>query len=201
MTLPMAPCPISDGNVGIPMPLTTISIFKPGTQEELSYNERGEICVTGPGNMLGYDTPKATARALQTHADGKVWLHTGDIGYMNEDGVIYTLTRGSAPRYGFSDGELETLPMENRLADAEIEGVKDEFFVVVPDVEHKHCFLPVLYVVLEDGYTVDSVRDQINACLDDYMRPVEIFQLPERPFFHFKTNRIGLTKEFMDIED
>lgn len=201
MTLPMAPYPIDNGNVGIPMPLTTISIFKPGTQEELTYNQRGEICVSGPGNMLGYDTPKATARALQKHADGKVWLHTGDIGYMNEDGVIYALTRGSAPRYGFTDGELETLPMENRLADTGIKGIEDEFFVVVPDVEHKHCFLPVLYVVLEDGYTVDDVRDQINACLDDYMRPVEIFQLPERPFFHFKTNRVGLTKEFMDTED
>ena len=47
--------------------------------------------------MLGYDRPEATAKALQVHADGKTWLHTGDIGYMSEDGVLYTMTRG-APR-------------------------------------------------------------------------------------------------------
>lgn len=197
ISLPMTPHPMGNGNVGIPMPLSIVSIFKPGTQEELSYNEIGEICLVSPGIMLGYDSEKATARAIQIHGDGQRWLHTGDIGYMNEDGVIYTMTRGSAPRFGFENGELATLPMENRLADANIEGIEDEFFVIVPDGEHRHNFLPYLYVVLKDGYTVDDVRDAITACLDDYMQPVEIFQLPERPFFHFKTDRIGLTKELL----
>ena len=50
----------------------------------------------------------------------------------------------------------------------------------------------------KDGYTLDDVRDKINACLPErYMRPVEIFTVPERPFFHFKTNRIGLSKEII----
>lgn len=59
------------------------------------------------------------------HSDGTRWLHTGDIGYMQEDGTIYALTRGDAPRYG--GGSLATLPMENLLADAEIPGIDDEF--------------------------------------------------------------------------
>ncbi len=193
MTLPMAPCPLGNGNVGVPMPLSVISIFKPGTQEELTYNELGEICITGPGNMMGYDNKKATAKALQMHKDGNKWLHTGDIGYMSEDGIIYALTRGTAPRYG--GGELATLPMENRLADAEIKGIADEFFIIMPDLEHHHHFVPYLYVVLQDGYTLDQVKEDIDACLEEYMKPVEIFQLAERPFFHFKTNRIGLMKE------
>ncbi len=76
--------------------------------------------------------------------------------------------------------------------------IKDEFFVIVPDDEHEGCFLPYLYVQLKDGYTLDDVRDKINACLPErYMRPVEIFTVPERPFFHFKTNRIGLSKEII----
>ena len=84
------------------------------------------------------------------------------------------------------------------VADAEIKGIKDEFFVIVPDDEHEGCFLPYLYVQLKDGYTLDDVRDKINACLPErYMRPVEIFTVPERPFFHFKTNRIGLSKEII----
>ena len=192
MTLPMTPHPIGNGNVGVPMPLTVISIFKPGTEEELTYNTMGEICQCSPGTMMGYDDPKATAKAIKVHSDGKRWLHTGDIGYMAEDGTIYALTRGSAQRYG--GGELMTLPMENRLADANIPGIDDEFFVIIQDPEHHHCFVPYLFVVLEDGYTVDDIREKVAACLEDYMQPVEIYALPERPFFHFKTNRIGMVK-------
>ena len=93
---------------------------------------------------------------------------------------------------------LMVQPLENIVADADIKGIKDEFFVIVPDDEHEGCFLPYLYVQLKDGYTLDDVRDKINACLPErYMRPVEIFTVPERPFFHFKTNRIGLSKEII----
>ena len=195
MPLPLSPHPMGNGKVGIPTLCNVISVFKPGTQEELTYLQMGEICVSGPGLMLGYDTPEATAKALQTHEDGMVWLHTGDLGYMNEDGVLYVQTRGKSPRHG--GGDLATLPMENRLADAGIEGINDEFFVVVPDTQHKGCFLPYLFVILEDGYTVDDIEDEVREHLDDYMQPVEIVELPERPFFHFKTNRIGLTREIL----
>ena len=98
----------------------------------------------------------------------------------------------------FGGGDLMVQPLENIVADADIKGIKDEFFVIVPDDEHEGCFLPYLYVQLKDGYTLDDVRDKINACLPErYMRPVEIFTVPERPFFHFKTNRIGLSKEIV----
>ena len=48
--------------------------------------------------------------------------------------------------------------------------------------------------MLEDGYTVDDSREKVAACWEDYMQPAEIYALPERPFFHFKTNRIGMVK-------
>ena len=84
------------------------------------------------------------------------------------------------------------MPMENRLADAEVEGIDDEFFVIVQDPEHHRCFIPYLFVVLNKGYTVDDIREKVKESLEDYMQPVDIIALPERPFFHFKTNRIGL---------
>lgn len=193
------PSPLGDmtgGNIGIPLPLSVLSIFKPGTQEELSYNEIGEICKMGPGNMLGYDTEEATSKALQLHEDGNVWLHTGDIGYVDENGVFYALTRGKSERFG--GGELIGLRMENCVVDAGIKGIKDEFFVIAPDREHPGYFLPYMYVVLEKGYSVDDVRNQICSALESYEQPVQIFQLPERPFFHFKTNRVGLMKELLE---
>ena len=193
LSLPMAPKPIRNGNAGVPMPLSTVSIFKQGTTEELTYNEIGEICKTGPGNMLGYDNPEATAKALMLHPDGNVWLHTGDSGYMDEDGVFYTVNRGDAPRFG--GGNLPIQTMENMVADADIEGMNDEFFVNVPDPEHEGCFLPYLFVVLEEGYTVDDIRAEVAAALEPHMVPVEIRQIETRPFWHFKTNRIGLSKQ------
>lgn len=194
-TLPFSPYPVRDGNIGIPLPLNTFGIFVPGTQEELGYNTPGEICITGPGNMIGYDDASKTSTALQTHADGKVWVHTGDLGYINEDGVVFTMGRGNAQRYG--GGHLCEITMENRLADAKIPGISDEFFLTVIDPEHPDSHVPYLYLILEDGYTIADVESAILAALLPHERPVKMIQLQERPFFHFKTNRVGLKKDIM----
>lgn len=79
-----------EGSIGVPFPDTFYTIVKPGTQEEVPVGEDGEICLTGPTVMLEYiDNPEETASTLQVHADGKRWLHTGDLGKMDEDGFVY----------------------------------------------------------------------------------------------------------------
>lgn len=74
-------------------------------------------------------------------------------------------------------------------------GIKDEFFVLIEDEDHDGYFVPYLYVVLEDGYSVEDITEAVQFCLEPYMFPVEILAIDERPFFHFKTNRIELSKE------
>ena len=82
------------GSVGIPFPNTTISIFDPKTGEELGYNEKGEVCITGPNTMLGYfNNDEETNKILRKHEDGNVWVHSGDIGYMDADGNLYIVDR------------------------------------------------------------------------------------------------------------
>ena len=79
-----------EGSIGIPFPDTYYKIVKPGTQEEVPYGEEGEICLSGPTVMLEYvNHPEETAQTKQTHADGLAWIHTGDLGMMDEDGFIY----------------------------------------------------------------------------------------------------------------
>ena len=78
------------GSIGVPFPDTYYKIVRVGTTEEVEPNTEGEICVSGPTVMLGYmDNPTETAQTLRRHFDGRVWLHTGDLGFMDQDGFVY----------------------------------------------------------------------------------------------------------------
>jgi long-chain acyl-CoA synthetase len=79
-----------EGSIGLPYPDTYYKIFKPGTQEEVPFGTDGEICLRGPSVMLGYINHEEENRTtLQQHPDGYTWLHTGDMGWMDEEGFIY----------------------------------------------------------------------------------------------------------------
>ena len=79
-----------EGSIGIPYPDMLAKIVKEGTTEEAPVGEDGELCIHGPPVMLGYlGEPEATAQTLTKHADGRIWLHTGDIVSMDEDGFFY----------------------------------------------------------------------------------------------------------------
>ena len=83
-----------EGSVGIPFPDMLAKICRVGTVEALPPGEEGEICVFGPAVMLGYlDDEEATREALRVHADGRTWLHTGDLGKMDADGFFYFTVR------------------------------------------------------------------------------------------------------------
>ena len=82
------------GSVGIPLVNTLVSVFEPGTDTELPIGERGELCISGPAIMKGYyGKPAETAALLRHHSDGRVWAHTGDVGYMDEDGFVFLDSR------------------------------------------------------------------------------------------------------------
>ena len=78
------------GSIGVPFPDTFYKIVEPGTTNEVEPNIEGEICVSGPTVMMGYmDNPEETASTLRRHYDGRIWLHTGDLGHMDQDGFVY----------------------------------------------------------------------------------------------------------------
>ena len=78
------------GSIGVPFPDTFYKIVAVGTTEEVDAGMEGEICISGPTVMLGYmDNPDETANTLRRHGDCRIWLHTGDLGYMDADGFVY----------------------------------------------------------------------------------------------------------------
>jgi len=79
-----------ENSIGVPFPDMEAKIVRLGSTESLPPGEEGEICLHGPAVMMGYlDSPEETANTLQQHADGRTWLHTGDIGTMDADGFFY----------------------------------------------------------------------------------------------------------------
>jgi long-chain acyl-CoA synthetase len=120
------------GSIGIPFPDMLATICEPGTASELPPDEEGELCVSGPPVMLGYlDNPEATAEALKEHADGRVWLHTGDIAKRDVDGFFYFTSRlkRMIKSSGFNvfPAQVEAVLYEHSaVAEACVVGIPDE---------------------------------------------------------------------------
>jgi long-chain acyl-CoA synthetase len=137
-----------EGSIGIPYPDMYYKIIRPGTTEALPYGEEGEIAISGPTVMKGYNNnPEETAKALQTHDDGRVWLHTGDLGYMDEDGFIYFRMRIKrmivSMGYNIYPTQLENaIEAHDKVLISCVIGIPDDFkgqkvkaFVVLKDGE------------------------------------------------------------------
>lgn len=120
------------GSVGIPLPDTLVTIRELDGDHELPPNQAGEICVSGPAVMLGYlNDPVATAEALRRHDDGRVWLHTGDIGRRDDDGFFYFLGRRKrmikSSGFNVFPSEVEqVLCTHPAVSEAHVLGVPDE---------------------------------------------------------------------------
>lgn len=118
-------------NIGIPNPDTQIRVCDPDTNERLPDGEIGEICVNGPTVMLGYVNDKEeTDNAIRTHGDGTQWLHTGDLGYIN-NGVLHFTSRLKrmiiSNGYNIYPTELENILNKCKyVASSVVVGIKDK---------------------------------------------------------------------------
>ena len=147
-----------EGSIGIPYPDMYFKIVKPDTEEEVPYNESGEIVVSGPTVMKGYDNnEEETAKTLRTHADGRVWLHTGDLGAMDEDGFVYFRQRIKrmiiSSGYGIFPTQLENV-IESH------EKVLISCVIGVPD-EYKTQRVKAFIVLRDGAEATDEIKESI----------------------------------------
>ena len=149
-----------EGSIGIPFPDTYFKICKPGTTEEVPYGEEGEICLTGPSMMLGYiGHEEENKQTMQSHEDGHVWLHTGDLGRMDEEGFVYFRQRIKrmivTSGYNVYPSQLENIieghPAVQRSC---VIGIKDAL-----KMQKVKAF-----IVLKDGYTPSpEIEEELRA--------------------------------------
>ncbi len=171
------------GSVGIPSITTTVGIFDPETGEELTYGETGEVCVTGPSMMKEYyNQPEETANVMRTHADGRVWIHSGDLGYMDEDGFLFISGRVKRMITRFDGHKVFPVHIESLIADHE--KVHNCSVIGIKDRLHSQGEQPLALVVVKAGYDQASVcKELMEECrrLDERGQPVAVLPVEALP--------------------
>ena len=160
------------GSIGIPMPGNVIKILDPETKEEMKNGEVGEICISGPAVMSRYlDNEEETNKMIEVHSDGIRWVHTGDLGYMDKDGVLFFLQRLKrmliVSGYNVYPSYIEDVILKHPAVElCGVIGIPHPYKVQVPKA----------YIVLKKGYeeTYDLLEDIKYHCsknLAKYMLP------------------------------
>lgn len=166
----------NQGSVGYCLPNTTCKIVGMESQAELGPGEEGEICIRGPQVMKGYlGQPEATAEII----DSDQWVHTGDVGYADEDGALFIVDRlKELIKYKgrqIAPAELEAVLLSHpSIADAAVLPSPDEFAGEVP----------IAFVVLKENVSAAEIIDFVSERVAAYkkIRRVEfVDHIPKSP--------------------
>lgn len=175
------------GSVGIPLVANVFKVMDLDSGEELGYNQTGEIWISSPSIMQGYyRNPEATAEIICADRDGMRWIRTGDLGHIDERGLIFlegrikriysTVDKGQ-PAKIFPGLVEDVLKKSNDVYDCTVVG---RF------VAHKAYYEAIAYVILKDkGMQQKKVISGLAECcrekLPSYMWPVEYRFLDDFP--------------------
>ncbi|MBQ2672450.1 acyl--CoA ligase [Candidatus Saccharibacteria bacterium] len=185
----------ADGIIGVPFPDTDFKIIQNDTFKELLVGKEGEICISGPLVMMGYlNNDAETAQTIRVHDDGKVWLHTGDIGYLGEDGLIYFAQRLKriiiSSGYNIYPTHLESI----------INSHEAVLTSTVIGIDHHYKGqVPKAFIVLKPGYKAGKkLEREIRELLE---RNVPIYALPVAYEFRDKLPQTKIGKvAFRELE-
>lgn len=197
------------GSCGVPFSHTVISVFRAdkedgqyGPEDELFYNEDGEVCITGPNVMYGYiDNAEEEAKILKTHSDGSVWIHSQDMGRIDSDGCLYIEDRMKNLMALTSGFKVYPSKIENVVySHPAVEVCKT---VGVQDPENFHGQRPMVYIVLKEGcdYNCEQIIQEISLLceekLPDYSLPLDYKIKEKLPLTKVgKIDIIALRNEF-----
>lgn len=174
------------GSAGIPFAKNVIAAFDTKTEKELPYGEQGEICIKAPSMMLGYvNNEDETNNIVRRHDDESLWVHSGDLGYVDEDGFVYISGRLKRYFLYIRDG------LQKKIFSLDIEKVLLEHpmidnCAVVPIANEDTFQAPVAYVILKEEYrSAASTEIQLQEFavqnLSDGYRPVKYVFVEKYP--------------------
>ncbi|MEU6798657.1 long-chain fatty acid--CoA ligase [Nonomuraea wenchangensis] len=163
------------GSAGIPMPYTEVRAVDADTNQPLKPGEAGELVVRGPNVTPGYwENPEATAAAF----DEEGWFHSGDIGYIDEDGCVYIVDR--LKDMIISGGE-NVYPAEVERVLSAMPGIVDVAVIGAPDEQWGETVVAVVSPAEGVSLTLEDVREYAAAHLARYKLPRVLKVVPKVP--------------------
>ena len=176
-----------EGSVGYSLGRNIISAFNPENDDELKYNEIGEICINTPYLMLGYlNNPEATNEAVRVHKDGKKWFHTGDLGYITEEGAVFITGRMKRIILTEKDGMVSKIFPDRVEKLLETHNAVEVSCVVKQPSEQAEVKLTA-YVVLKEQYRNSTakiekqLRELCKSDLPEYSLPSKYVFIDSMP--------------------
>lgn len=168
------------GSVGVPVSNTYVRIVDVETGREIMpVGEPGELIVHGPQVMKGYhNKPEETAHAMREH-DGRIWLHTGDVARMDEDGYFYIMDRSKDM---LNVGGFKVFSREVEESLYRHEAV--EFCAVIGEKDPKRPGSEIVKVVIQlakgaRGRDADDLKKDITAYCRENMSPYKVPKIIE----------------------
>ena len=173
------------GSVGIPLQLTDIKIIDKDDSHELRYKEIGELLVSTPCAMLSYyKNPNATKEIIEVEQSGKRWFHTGDLGYVDEEGFVFLAGRIKRIYTALDSNNVacKIFPqrIEECLSKADI--VDKCAAIVQPDETRR--FIPIAFIQLKESGTNQVLQELYQTSkkqLPEHMQPRRIYILEKIP--------------------
>ncbi|WP_405093180.1 AMP-binding protein [Micromonospora sp. NBC_01392] len=163
------------GSAGIPMPYTQVRVVDPVTGRPVPSGIAGEVVVRGPNVTPGYwRSPTATSAAFDS--DG--WFHSGDIGYVDEDGYLFIVDR--LKDMIISGGE-NVYPAEVEAVLADFPGALDVAVVGIPDQQWGESVVAVMSMASGASADLNDVRDHAAPKLARYKLPTRLTVVRDMP--------------------
>lgn len=173
------------GSVGVPLPLSNIKIVEDGVEKK--YNQIGEICLNSPSVMQGYfKNDKATKDVIELDEDGNRWLHTGDLGYVDEDGFLFITGRKKRiyTVFGNDNNMYKLFPQRIEEYVSSLSQVNSCAVVVLEDKEKLHKAIAYIELKSLDDCCEETKKEifkSIRCELPEHMIPENIKFVSEIP--------------------
>lgn len=186
-SLSMPACNVP-GSIGVPMCTNNVRIIDPDTGEEKTYNEIGEICFSSPTLMDSYyNNREETDKVIWTDEEGTRWIHTGDLGLITEDGLLYH--KGRLKRIVITYYGNEKTPHKLYPDNIENNMLKHPAVLACATISIPHPDLVNVaksFVILCDGYKPSEkmTKELMKHChihLPEYSIPAEIEYIEDFP--------------------
>ena len=172
-------------SVGVPLRNVNLCIYDNDKQEELGYDQVGEICFSGPILMDGYyKNEEETKNIMRTHEDGTCWIHSGDIGYITNEGVLFIKGRIKRIIVTFEGFKVSPYDLEKVITSTGL--VKSCCVTGVKDRENGSGAVPVANIVLKDNIAnvdavIEAIRQKCKSELGERYQPHEFIVHEELP--------------------